>query len=174
MKLAVDIAGTVISLTNGRLLPVEHDRVANYLETESVHGAWDCVNWLARRLGNNFVLVAGIPHLKVGAHIRVKKWLKHHGMIRPDNADKHARHYDFSEKSLHFLLNNERDETDMCKRLGITHFVANRACALPLSGVKYLYLLNPLPNEELAAKRRCGDQVQIIKRWQDIFDVLGI
>lgn len=176
MKLAIDIAGTVISLINGRLLPIEHDRVTNYLEIESVHGAWDHVNWLARGLGNNFVLVASIPHFKVGAHIRVKKWLKRHGMIKPDDADDHchSRHYDFSEENLHFLISGERDETDMCKRLGVTHFVASRACALPLSGVKHLYLLDPLLNEESAAKRRCGDQVQIIKKWQDIFNVLGI
>lgn len=165
MKLAIDIGGTVISLVSGKLLPKNHYPYANYLDIPAVHGAWDCVPWLARRLGDDFVLTTSVPPWAIDAQARIKAWLKHH-RITSD--------HDFQEKDVHFLLANERDETDLCKRLAVTHFVSNKAKSLPISGVKYLYLLDPSPEEHLAALRRCGDCVKVIPSWLDIFEVLGI
>ena len=165
MKLAIDIAGTVISLVNGRLLPRNSHPHIRYQDIPAVHGACDHLTWLFNNMGDNLLLVAGIPYRDKNSQDRVLTWLQDSNMLQRTRIKAY---------SVHFLLEREQDETDLCNRLGVTHFVGNRAKYLPLNGVDNLYLLNPLPNEEKAALSRFEKPVKKIPSWANIFEVLGI
>lgn len=165
MKLAVDIGGAVIPLISGKLLPRSY---RNYLEIKTVHDARDYLTWLVNYLGDNLLLVSGVSYTAKDTQARVMTWLKEHKIFEQTR---------LKPESVNFLINNEQDETDLCRRLGITHFVTTRALSLPIPAsddMVRLYLLNPSKEEVDAAINRVGDQFKIIPKWKDICDVLGI
>ena len=161
MKLAVDIGGAVIPLISGELLPRSY---RNYLEIKTVHDARDCLTWLVNYLGDDLLLVSGVSYTAKTTQTRVMTWLKEHKIFEQTR---------LKPESVNFLINNEQDETDLCKRLGVTHFIG-RAWSLPLSGVEHLYLLNPSIVEISAATSRFGDKFKVIPSWMDVFEVLGL
>lgn len=111
--LGVDIGGVIIDRVKGDASDTSMFS-GRWIETPEVEGAIDAVADLAKgRFGGRVHVVS-----KAGNRMRIRslEWLK-------------GRHFfgrtGIPEGNLHFCY-NRRDKTDICRRLGVTHFVDDR------------------------------------------------
>lgn len=158
--LGVDVGGVLLDFVPyiGKELDFKEER---YLETPEVEGAFGAVASLnAGRFAGNVYLVSRV---KEGPE-RVLAWLRHRKFFeRTGIPESHFNHcFERNEKA------------PICRRLGITHFVDDRAEVLQTMAdfVPNLYQFQGL-NEDRAKFTDLGDRITFVKNWKELLEKLG-
>ena len=129
--LGVDVGGVLIDriTADGSDTSFFSDR---FLETSAVEGAFDTLERLSReRFGQRICIVS-----KCGPRTEQKTrlWLVHHGLLE---------RLGLSAENVHFCR-ERRDKAPICKRLGVSHFIDDRADVLSyLASVPNRFLFGP-------------------------------
>jgi hypothetical protein len=129
--LGVDVGGVLVDriTADGSDTSFFSDR---FLETPAVEGAFDMLERLSReRFGKRVCIVS-----KCGPRVQEKtrQWLAHHGILE---------RLGLSLESVRFCR-ERRDKAPICKKLGVTHFIDDRADVLGyLTSVRHRYLFGP-------------------------------
>ncbi len=150
--IGIDIGGVIISRSNDNTDTSFFGN--NFLKTPAVDGAFDSIAKLAKA-GLEVHLVS-----KCGANVEQKTrlWLAHHEF------------YQFTkvyESNVHFCR-ERKDKAEICRKLGVTHFVDDRLEVLSyLDSVGHLYLFNAV-EEEVQKHSRHLPGVTRVEKWDEL------
>lgn len=158
--LGIDVGGVLSNFV--QYLGSELDfRGERYLETPEMEGAFDAVAALnAGRFAGRVYLVSRVKD----GPARVLAWLKHHDFFgRTGIPEEHFNH-----------CIERHEKAPICKELGITHFVDDRAEVLSTltDFVPHLYQFQGL-DEDRAKFADLGDRITFVQSWSELLEKLG-
>ncbi len=160
--LGIDIGGVIVGGREDPDAPAQGDRFLRFLETPEVDGAIEAVERLVNeRFGPQTHLVS-----KCGANVqaRIRQWLDYHRFFERTGVE---------EGCVHFCR-HRHEKAAICARLGITHFIDDRAEVLGHLDTRVrAYAFRPDAAE--LQRFRCSDRPLIVVHgWDDVLaDMLG-
>lgn len=157
--LGIDIGGVIIDRIND-----DTDTSFfgdNYLKTTAVPGALESIARLANdKFKDRIFLVS-----KCDEEIRKKtlKWLAYQKFYEITGV---------SQENVHFCF-RRNEKAEICKKLGITHFVDDRLEVLGylIDFVKNLYLFNP-QDQEVEKWKNFLPYVTCVKSWNELVNLI--
>jgi hypothetical protein len=158
--LGVDVGGVILDFVRHRGTGVSFDG-DNYLRTPVIADAIESLAELnAGRFKDRVYLVSRYPAEK--GPERVQEWLRHVDFYgRTGIPESHL--YQCAER---------HEKTPICKDLGVTHFVDDRAEVLAhmIESVPHLYLFQALDEDKEVARQY--PQIRLFETWKELLEVV--